>query len=236
MNLKEEIEQIWNEDTEGMESVISRAITLIKEAIKDKSELPLETVIDILITANTTVGFGGKYEEAELLLVIYTITLQNDNPGSIPKIQHFACLIYGVILSLLTVDESTSDRKVPGIMKVMNVKTNASRTELIRTLLHHSYPLLKDVKPSYWVMELISFILTGICLIQDFDKLTDNDLIVEEFLKKIHQESKNDLVLEKWRSRWLEASDYHRFTTSLIFGEHAKEEEAWLNRARRLFP
>ena len=139
-------------------------------------------------------------------------------------------------LSLLSVDESTSNRKVPSIMKVMNVETNASRTELIRTLLHNSYPLLEDVKPSYWVMELISFILTGICLLQDFDKLSEIDLSVEEYIKKIYLKSKNDLIFEKWKNRWLEASDYYRFTTSLIFGKHTMQEEAWLNRARQLFP
>lgn len=236
MNLKEEIEQIWNEDTEGMESVINRAITLIQDALKNNSELPMETVIEILITANNTVGYGGSYEEAELLLMIYTIALQKANPGSISKIQHYSCLIYGVIFSLLSVDESTSDRKVPGIMKVMNVETNATRIELVRTLLHKSYPLLDDVDPSYWVMELISFIFTGICLIQDFDKLSEIDLSVEKSIKKINQKSNNDLIIKKWKDRWLEASDYYRFTTSLIFGEHAKQEEAWLNRARQLFP
>lgn len=236
MSLKEKIEQIWNESSDGMESVIGKAIDLINEAVTNNSDIPIETVIDILITANTTLGYGGDYQDAELLLTIYSITLNHDLPSTIAKVHHFSCLIYGVIFSLLTVDESTSDRRVPGIMKVMNVDPNASRIEIIRTLLHKSYSLLENVTPSYWLMELISFILTGICLIQDFDNLTEVDLSFEDPIRKIHKENQENLVIEKWKNRWIEASDYYRFTSSLIFAKHAKEEEAWLNRVKELFP
>ncbi|MFV2014023.1 MAG: hypothetical protein ACC656_01220 [Candidatus Heimdallarchaeota archaeon] len=219
-----------------MESVIHSGIKLIKEAIDDRSDIPIQTVIDILITANNTIGYGSKYEEAELLLIVYSIALKNDSPSAIPKIHHFSCLIYGVIFSLLSVDESTSDHKVPSMMKVMKVNANATRIYLIRTLLHKSYPLLDNISPSYWVMELISFILTAICLIQDFDVLSEVDISIERSITKIHKKYRDNIVIEKWKNRWIEASDYHRFSSSLIFAEHAKEEDAWLNRARGLFP
>ncbi|MHA2276075.1 MAG: hypothetical protein ACXAC2_09925, partial [Candidatus Kariarchaeaceae archaeon] len=111
MSLKEDIEKIWNESTDDMETIVKKGIELIKKSLSQKSELPVETVIDILITANNTLGYGGDYEEAELLIEIYLLALNTENPSDISKVHHFTCLIFGVIYSLLSVDEATSIRK-----------------------------------------------------------------------------------------------------------------------------
>ncbi|MHA2033467.1 MAG: hypothetical protein ACW99Q_29195 [Candidatus Kariarchaeaceae archaeon] len=229
MSLKEDIEKIWNESTDDMETIVKKGIELIKKSLSQKSELPVETVIDILITANNTLGYGGDYEEAELLIEIYLLALNTENPSDISKVHHFTCLIFGVIYSLLSVDEATSIRKVPITLKQLGAKDNSSR--LLRTC----DPLFHNATPSYWALELVSFIITGICLIKDFDKLVDEDVKIENSIKNMISINRDNNAIEKWKGRWIEASDYHRFTSTLIFAKHSKEENAWLNRVKTLF-
>lgn len=237
MSLKDEIDKLWNESTEGLQNVIEQAIELLKKSLKQKEDIPLEIGLDILITANTTTGFGTEYNHAKLLLDVYQILLKSKNASTIPKVYRFTCLIYGVIYTLLSVDETISDKKVPGLMKPFGLEENATKIQIIRTLLHSSYTLFEDSKPDHWKLELISFIITGLCLIEEFDTLNERDLSIEEMISKITKESENEsemMVLNKWNARWLEASDYFRLTSVLLFEKHPKNEDTWMNKVKRL--
>lgn len=237
MSLEKEIDKLWNESTEGLQNVIEGAIELLEKSLKQKEDIPLDIALDILLTANTTIGFGTEYEQAELLLNIYQILLDSKNAVRIPKIYRYTCLIFGTIYTLLSVDETTSDRKVPGLMRPLGLDENATRIQIIRTLLHSSYELLIDSNPEHWKLELISFIITGLCLLEDFDNLNEKDLSIEKIISKITKETENEseiMVLNKWNARWLEASDYFRLTAVLLFGKHPKDEETWMIRVKRL--
>lgn len=237
MSLKDEIDKLWNEANEGLQVVTENAIELLNKSLKQKEEIPLETALDIILTANTTIGFGGEFDQAKLILDVYHILIKSKEVDNVSKSFRFTCLVYSVIYTLLSVDETTEERNVPNLMKSFGIDENSSRIQIIRTLLKSSHNLFGNVRPMYWKLELISFIITGICLIDNFDTLNDEDLEIEKIISEITRETDNEsdtLLLNKWNARWLEASDYFRLTCLLIFGKHPKDEDAWMNRVKLL--
>ncbi len=237
MSLKDEIDKLWNESNEGLQDVIENAIELLDKLLKQNEEIPLETALDIILTANTTLGFGGEYDQAKIILDVYYILIKSKDADKVSKSYRFTCLVYSVIYTLLSVDESTADRKVPGLMESFGIDENSTRIQIIRILVDSSHGLFSDRKPMYWKLELISFIITGICLLDNFDTLNDEDLKIERIITEITKETENEsdtMLLNKWNARWLEASDYFRLTCLLIFGKHPKDEDAWMKRVKKL--
>lgn len=227
MDPVQELEEVWEkQDESNIEDLTRKAISLIRKAREENSVVPIQLYVEIILAANYAYGFGGEDYEATLLFdaLQQVIIIGDPKPD---KVFRLACTAIGSLLTIMSSDEQSSSRYAPKLLLAFNLSENATRSQILHKASRIISDLLKSATPDLWSIELLSFYITIMSMLKEFDKLSSQDLENIKDKSAMFSSELNEnqsKFVDEWKGSWVEKSDYFRFVSLLIFGKHAKEE------------
>ena len=238
MSIREEIDILWNQEGLPLEKFYDQAIKILKKGLDTDSEIPHDLLIEILVSANTSLGYGGAFDEAKVLFQAFSKVINDDNLGSIPKIHRFACLLVSVTLTLISVDEVSTKKELSKILEHLNIDAESGRISILKSLFIQLSKIIDNLKPNYWSLEFLSFMTMLKVYIDEYGDLDEHSNEVWRKLLEIHKNWKDSDFqdLQEWKNRWLEANDYFRLNGMLIFGNPPSNEEILLEALNQIYP
>lgn len=238
MSIREEIDKLWNQEGLPLAKYYEQAIEILKNGLDSDSEIPHDLLIDILVSANTSLGYGGAFEEAKVLFQAFSKVINDENLGSIPKIHRFACLLVSVTLTLISVDEVSTKKELSKILKYINIDAESGRISILKSLFSQLAKIVDGLKPNYWSLEFLSFMAMLKVYIDEYGEPDKQSNQIGNKLLGIHKQwSDTDLQdLQEWKNRWLEANDYFRLNGMLIFGKPPSNEEILVEALNQIYP
>ncbi|MHA2091878.1 MAG: hypothetical protein ACW98K_13575 [Candidatus Kariarchaeaceae archaeon] len=236
MSHVEKLEEIWNSNQDkDISLVIDQCLTLIKKAQQNKENVPLALEIEIILAANYASGFGTQEDEAKQIFRLLHQVLGSKNTFDTLKLLHLATTASSVLLTAMTVDEQSNRRSANEILHQFSIQQTNSRSDIIEAMLREIEGITRNIGVSYWSLELISFGLIFLGMLQVMDDSrqinTSMNILGKPFTGSLTDQEKDEI--ERWNKSWTEKKDYFRFITLMIFNKHPNNEH-WLNLASEL--
>ncbi|MHA2171919.1 MAG: hypothetical protein ACXAB7_18755 [Candidatus Kariarchaeaceae archaeon] len=232
----EKLEEIWNSNQDkDISLVVDQCLKLIKKAQQNKESVPLALEIEIVLAANYASGFGTQEHEAKQVFRLLRQVLSSKNTFDTLKLLRLATTASSVLLTAMTVDEQSNGRSANEILHQFGIQETSSRSDIIEALLREIEGITRNVGVSYWSLELVSFGLIFLGMLQALDDSkqisTSMNILGKPFTGSLTDQDRDEI--ERWKKSWTEKNDYFRFITLMIFNKHPNDE-LWLNLAREL--
>ncbi|MHA2251586.1 MAG: hypothetical protein ACXAD7_14575 [Candidatus Kariarchaeaceae archaeon] len=230
MTIVEEIEVLWNSNAgKDISEVVQQCLKLIAKASNENLEIPIELENDIVLAANYSSEYGSQKHEANHILNLYYRNLSEEEKTE--KVFRLAATAASALLIAMSRDEQTNERSANEIMSDFGIDKTSTRSRILHTLVKQLIGTIKNARPNYWSLGVISFIGIYICILIELNKWSENDeqmvTVVKSMFSGPISENEQEEI-NRWKKTWSEKNDYFRFITLMIFNKHPQDDR-WEN-------